>query len=151
MALRILENSRLHLGNVVVRCINKTDFSGIAIPVRVEPKVYFANERCLLSWYEAGIVLGAIAAGLLNFGDDVAIKAALGFTFVAISIVVYAMSMFLWRAAKIRKHRAARYDDRLGPTVLCGLLLIATGVNFVMRFKEELTDERGSDKVIVFQ
>jgi uncharacterized membrane protein YidH (DUF202 family) len=103
----------------------------------VEPKVYFANERCLLSWYEAGIVLGAIAAGLLNFGDDVAVKAAFGFTFVAIAVVTYAMGMFLWRAAMIRKHRAVRYDDRLGPTVLCGLLLVAVGVNFTMRFTSE--------------
>jgi uncharacterized membrane protein YidH (DUF202 family) len=106
---------------------------GIAVPVRVEPKVYFANERCLLSWYEAGIVLGAIAAGLLNFGDDVAIRAAFGFTFVAVALVVYAMGMFLWRAAMIRKRRAVRYDDRLGPTILCGLLLIAVATNFGMR------------------
>ena len=33
----------------------------------------------------------------------------------------------------IRKHRAVRYDDRLGPTVLCGLLLIAVATNFSMR------------------
>lgn len=104
------------------------------MPVRVEPKVYFANERTLLSWYEAGIVLGAIAAGLLNFGDDIAIRAAFGFTFVAIAVVIYGMGMFLWRAAMIRKRRAVRYDDRLGPTILCGLLLIAVATNFGMRF-----------------
>ena len=108
----------------------------------MEPKVYFANERSLLSWYEAAIVLGAIAAGLLNFGDDVAIKAAFGFTFVAIALVVYAMGMFLWRAAMIRKRRAVRYDDRLGPTVLCGLLFIAVATNFGMRlFAVEQEDE----------
>ena len=88
-----------------------------------------------MSWYEAGIVLGAIAAGLLNFGDDVAIKAAFGFTIVAIAIVVYSMGMFLWRAAMIRKRRAVRYDDRVGPTVLCGLLLIAVATNFGMRLE----------------
>lgn len=107
----------------------------------MEPKVYFANERCLLSWYEAGIVLGAIAAGLLNFGDDVAIKAAFGFTFVAIALVVYAMGMFLWRAAMIRKRRAVRYDDRLGPTVLCALLFIAVGANFILRYLNADEDE----------
>jgi len=106
---------------------------GIAVPVRIEPKVYFANERTLLSWYEAGIVIGAIAAGLLNFGDDVAIKAAFGFTFVAVALVAYAMGMFLWRAAMIRKHRAVQYDDRLGPTVLVVLLFVAVAMNFGMR------------------
>jgi len=115
----------------------------------VEPKVYFANERCLLSWYEAGIVLGAIAAGLLNFGDDVAIKAAFGFTFVAIALVVYAMGMFLWRAAMIRKRRAVRYDDRLGPTVLCGLLFVAVGANFVLRYLN--SDESSGKAFLVVQ
>lgn len=125
----------------------KSDQIGIAVPVRVEPKVYFANERCLLSWYEAGIVLGAVAAGLLNFGDDVAIRAAIGFTIVAISLVVYAMGMFLWRATMIRKHRAARYDDRLGPTVLCGLLAVAVAVNFGLRLYS--IDEDEKNRVVV--
>jgi len=107
---------------------------GIAIPVRIEPKVYFANERTLLSWYEAGIVIGAIGAGLLNFGDDVAIKAGFGFTFVAVAVVMYAMGKFLWRSAMIRKHRAVQYDDRIGPTVLVILLFAAMGMNFGMRF-----------------
>jgi len=39
----------------------------------------------------------------------------------------------LWRTAMIRKRRAVRYDDRLGPTVLCGLLFIAVATNFGMR------------------
>jgi hypothetical protein len=95
-----------------------------------------------LSWYEAGIVLGAIAAGLLNFGDDVAIRAAFGFTFVAIALVVYAMGMFLWRAAMIRKRRAVRYDDRIGPTVLCGLLFIAVATNFGMRLYDAHRKDR---------
>jgi hypothetical protein len=47
---------------------------------------------------------------------------------------MYAMGMFLWRAAMIRKRRAVRYDDRIGPTVLCSLLFIAVAVNFGMRF-----------------
>jgi uncharacterized membrane protein YidH (DUF202 family) len=126
----------------------ESDQVGIAVPVRVEPKVYFANERCLLSWYEAGIVLGAVAAGLLNFGDDVAIKAAIGFTFVAIALVIYAMGMFLWRVAMIRKHRAVRYDDRWGPTILCGLLFVAIATNFILRLHSV---EKDDDNLVVMQ
>jgi vacuolar transporter chaperone complex subunit 4 len=107
---------------------------GIAVPVRVEPKVYFANERTLLSWYEVGIVIGAIAVSLLNFGDDTAIKAAFGFTLVAVALVMYAMGIFLWRAAMIRKHRAVNYDDRVGPTVLVIMLFCAVGANFGLRY-----------------
>jgi hypothetical protein len=53
------------------------------------------------------------------------------------------MGMFLWRAAMIRKRRAVRYDDRIGPTVLCGLLLIAVATNFGMRFLSVEQEEEG--------
>ncbi len=43
----------------------------IALPVRVEPKVFFANERTFLSWLHFAVVLGGLAVGLLNFGDKV--------------------------------------------------------------------------------
>lgn len=102
-----------------------------------------------MSWYEAGIVLGATSAGLLNFGDDIAVQAAVGFTIVAIALVLYSMSMFLWRAAMIRKHRAVRYDDRIGPTVLCLLLLVAVATNFGLRFYNLEKDEGDGGKFIV--
>lgn len=41
----------------------------IHVPVRVEPKVFFAAERTFLSWLEFSIILGSIAATLLNFGE----------------------------------------------------------------------------------
>ncbi len=50
----------------------------IHVPVRVEPKVYFAAERTFLSWLEFSIVLGSIAATLLNFGDRVSRASAWG-------------------------------------------------------------------------
>ncbi|KAJ3029792.1 UNVERIFIED_CONTAM: vacuolar transporter chaperone [Siphonaria sp. JEL0065] len=43
----------------------------IVIPVRIEPKVYFANERTFLTWLQFVISLCAVALGLLNFGDKV--------------------------------------------------------------------------------
>ncbi|KAI9687009.1 MAG: vacuolar transporter chaperone [Bogoriella megaspora] len=44
----------------------------IHVPVRVEPKVYFAAERTFLSWLEFSILLGSIAAALINFGGPIA-------------------------------------------------------------------------------
>merc|ERR1712169_155789 len=43
----------------------------IALPTRVEPKVFFANERTFLSWLNFTVILGGLAVGLLNFGDKV--------------------------------------------------------------------------------
>lgn len=51
--------------------LQRTATKRIALPVRVEPKVSFANERTFLSWLHFTVVLGGLAVGLLNFGDKV--------------------------------------------------------------------------------
>ncbi|ORY38170.1 hypothetical protein BCR33DRAFT_758811 [Rhizoclosmatium globosum] len=43
----------------------------IVLPQRIEPKVYFANERTFLNWLGFVITLCAMSLGLLNFGDKV--------------------------------------------------------------------------------
>merc|ERR1712070_995172 len=106
----------------------------IALPTRVEPKVFFANERTFLSWLNFTVVLGGLAVGLLNFGDRVGKISAGMFTFVAMSIMIYALVTYHWRANAIRKRGSGPYDDRLGPTVLCLALFAAVVTNFILRF-----------------
>lgn len=105
----------------------------IHVPVRVEPKVYFAAERTFLSWLEFGIILGSIAATLLNFGDRVNLYSAWGFTIVACLGLFYACGLYLWRVRMIRGRRAVSYHDKVGPTVLCVGLLGAVAINFGLR------------------
>ncbi|GAA5973479.1 hypothetical protein JCM21900_003340 [Sporobolomyces salmonicolor] len=106
----------------------------IALPVRVEPKVFFANERTFLSWLNFTVVLGGLAVGLLNFGDRVGKISAGMFTIVSMSIMVYALVTYHWRANAIRKRGSGPYDDRLGPTILCLALFAAVITNFILRF-----------------
>jgi len=54
--------------------LQRTASKRIALPVRVEPKVSFANERTFLSWLHFTVVLGGLAVGLLNFGDKVRVS-----------------------------------------------------------------------------
>ncbi|KAG0005492.1 vacuolar transporter chaperone [Entomortierella chlamydospora] len=106
----------------------------IALPVRVEPKVFFANERTFLSWLNFTVLLGSLAVGLLNFGDRVGRISAGVFTFVAVIVMIYALVTFHWRADRIRKRQPGPYDDRFGPTVLCIFILAAIMINFILRF-----------------
>ncbi|GJJ07063.1 vacuolar transporter chaperone [Clathrus columnatus] len=114
--------------------LQRTAQKRIALPVRVEPKVSFANERTFLSWLHFTVVLGGLAVGLLNFGDRVSKISAGMFSFVAMGIMVYALYTYHWRAIQIRRGSREPYDDRLGPTILCLALLGAVIINFVMRF-----------------
>lgn len=109
----------------------------IATLVRVEPKVYFANERTFLSWLQFTVILGGLALGLLNFGDKVSRVSSGLFTFVALSFMVYALVTFHWRAFKIRNKELGPFDDRIGPTLLCFILLVAMVTNFFLQWAYE--------------
>ena len=106
----------------------------IYVPVRVEPKVYFAAERTFLGWLEYSIYIGTIAATLLNFGskpNSLSFVVASAFTLLAVLSLAYSVGIYFYRSKAIRTRRAsARYYDRYGPTVLCGALAIAIALNF---------------------
>lgn len=110
--------------------------TGIFVPVRVEPKVYFAAERTFLSWLEFSIVLGGIAAALLNFGIDyISLASAWSFTVLAAMALVYSLVLYLWRVDKIRKRRDVKrvYYERWGPTIISVGLVAVVLVNFGLR------------------
>ncbi|KAL2794212.1 hypothetical protein BJX62DRAFT_208409 [Aspergillus germanicus] len=108
----------------------------IALPTRVEPKVFFANERTFLSWLNFTVILGGLAVGLLNFGDRIGRISAGLFTVIAMAAMIYALFTFHWRAQSIRKRGQSGIDDRFGPTILAISLLAAVIVNFILRMQE---------------
>ncbi|KAF2759447.1 putative vacuolar transporter chaperon Vtc1 [Pseudovirgaria hyperparasitica] len=112
----------------------------IALPTRVEPKVFFANERTFLSWLNFTVILGGLAVGLLNFGDKTGRISAGIFTIIAMAAMLYALYQFHWRAKSIRQRGQAGFDDKLGPTLLSLALLGAVIVNFVLRINQ--TDKK---------
>lgn len=68
------------------------------VKVRVEPKVFFANERTFISWLQFCALLLTVALSLLNFGDSTA--RIVGGLFICISALVsiYALYRFEKRA-----------------------------------------------------
>lgn len=112
----------------------------IAVPVRVEPKVYFATERTFFKWLHFAIVLGAIATTLLNFvppEDRTGLISAGLFTFAALAAIAYSAIIFVVRAYSIRNRRAdGVYYDKWGPTILSLFLLGALGTNIGLRLRE---------------
>ncbi|GFZ44484.1 Vacuolar transporter chaperone 1 [Saitozyma sp. JCM 24511] len=113
--------------------LQRTAKKRIALPVRVEPKVFFANERTFLSWLHFAVVLGGLAVGLLNFGDKVGKISAAMYTVIAMAVMIYALVVYQMRARSIRLRTGAPYDDRLGPTILCLCLLAAIITNFILK------------------
>lgn len=103
----------------------------IAVPVRVEPKVFFANERTFLSWIHFSIFLGGISSALVGLGNHTARVSGFLFGTVSILFTIYALYLYRWRAARIRNRDPGPYDDLVGPTLVTCVFLLAMLANIL--------------------
>ena len=101
--------------------------------MRVEPKVFFANERTFLSWLHFTIILGSMATLFAN-NDSTRVSGYI-FTAVALLFALYALWLYLWRAHKIRRKDPGPYDDRIGPVVLVVVFFAAVCLNLSLSLK----------------
>lgn len=108
----------------------------ICVPVRIEPKVYFAAERTFLSWLSIGMILGATASALLNYGSRSALVASIGFFVSALFTIAYAIFKFLRRTLAIRDKKITEYADKVGPNMICFLIAASTFATFTFKFLE---------------
>jgi uncharacterized membrane protein YidH (DUF202 family) len=114
----------------------------IAIPVRIEPKVYFAAERTFLHWLNNAVFIGTIATTLLNFippDDSRGLIIAAFFTFAALLAIAYSVGIFVYRTRRLReRHAEGLYYDKYGPTALCFVLFLALATNIGLRVEDML-------------
>lgn len=111
------------------------------VPIKVEPKVFFANERTFLAWLHMAVTLASISIAILAFSEanDYSIYYGLALMPVAIAFCFYALYLFLKRARMIRRKDPGPYEDRLGPVVLSVLLALSIVINFIMKLYETNT------------
>mmetsp|Transcript_61628 Transcript_61628/g.182097 ORF Transcript_61628/g.182097 Transcript_61628/m.182097 type:complete len:216 (-) Transcript_61628:29-676(-) len=107
------------------------------VPVKREPKVYFANERTLLAWLHAALWLFGGSTTIIKFADSNPHSLFYGILMlpIAIAITIYAIYRHNIRAIRITIKHPGPYEDILGPTVLGVLLMITILVQFIVHFK----------------
>lgn len=105
------------------------------VPVKIEPKVYFANERTFLAWIHMAVTLASISMAIVAFAEANEWSQIYGICLmpVAIGFCVYALWMFIKRAGMIRRKDPGPYEDRAGPIALAFLLALAIIINFVVK------------------
>eukprot|EP00898_Chlorokybus_atmophyticus_P006146 jgi/Chlat1/6532/Chrsp45S06006 len=111
------------------------------VPMRIEPKVFFANERTFLSWLHMAVTIGSIGSAILAFATDPDLSpassrlmASVGIMLlpVAIMFATYAAVTFNTRAMKLRKREEGSFEDRRGPLALACVMFLALLGIFVM-------------------
>ena len=110
-------------------------------PIKVEPKVFFSNERTFMAWMHIAIILAgasvAIMASPVDDGDTETSKRnkIYGYiTFpVAVAFIVYAMYQYVRRAYMIRMKLPGPYADYVGPTILAIMLMVSIVTQFAIK------------------
>ena len=105
-------------------------------PVRVESKVWLANQRTYVKWQHIAILLASLSLALYNAaGEDnqVAQLLAIVYLFFAAFASVWGWYMYHTRARLIRQRSGKDLDNLFGPIVVCVGLAGALLLNFAFR------------------
>lgn len=102
-------------------------------PVRVEPKVWLANQRTFIKWQHISVLLASLSLGLYNAAgehNNVARILALVYTLVAIFAGAWGWWQYLLRSRMIQERSGKDFDNIVGPIIVCVGLVIALCLNF---------------------
>lgn len=105
-------------------------------PVKIEPKVFFANERTFLAWMHLSVILAGASIAILAFAEE---QNPLGQLYgvimlpVAIAFIAYSMYQYARRANMIRHRHPGPYEDTTGPTVLAVMLMVSILAQFSLK------------------
>jgi hypothetical protein len=102
-------------------------------PVRVEAKVWLANQRTFIKWQHVSVLLASLSLGLYNAageGNNVARALAVVYTCVAAFTLAWGYGMYMYRMKLIRERSGKDFDAITGPLVVCVGLAVALCLNF---------------------
>ena len=100
-------------------------------PVKVEAKVWLANQRTFIKWQHVSVLLASLSLGLYNAaGEGNNIARALAVVCIAAFTLAWGYIMYMYRAKLIRERSGKDFDAITGPLVVCVGLAVALCLNF---------------------
>ncbi|BDD58068.1 Phosphate metabolism transcription protein [Monascus purpureus] len=114
-------------------------------PVRVESKVWLANQRTFIKWLHISVLLSSLSLGLYNAAgkhNDIARALSVVYTFFALFAAAWGWYIYEFRARLIRQRSGQDLDNILGPVVVCLGLAAALVMNFGFKFAAVLRERR---------
>ena len=103
-------------------------------PVKVEEKVWLANERTFIKWMHLSTLMAMFSLGLynatVNTGNGLGLKLGVTYAVIAVVAALWAYYSYLQREKEIRGRSPKHMDDRIGPIVVGIALVVALSANF---------------------
>lgn len=116
-------------------------------PVRVEPKVWLANQRTFIKWQHISVLLATLSLGLYNAAgefNNVARVLAVVYTIIALFAGAWGWWMYIVRSRMIEQRSGKDFDNIVGPIVVCIGLVLALCMNFGFKVSGSMRREEPS-------
>ncbi|KAG6029871.1 hypothetical protein E4U40_000243 [Claviceps sp. LM458 group G5] len=113
--------------------------------LKVEPKVWLANERTFLKWQHIAIVQGTIAMALYSAAGKSLAAEIMGMVYVLIAAFagLWGYYMLNVRRGMILERSGKDFDHMLGPMVISVALMAALVINFVLQYRKAFAKIEG--------
>ena len=109
-------------------------------PVKVETKVWLANERTFIKWMHVSTLMATLSLALYNgansVGNTLASNLGAVYIFISVTAAVWAYYVYIRRANEIRDRSPKHMDDRIGPILVGLALIVALSANFVFKVRQ---------------
>jgi uncharacterized membrane protein YidH (DUF202 family) len=104
-------------------------------PLKVEPKVWLANERTFLKWQHICILLGGLAVGLYTAAGEDVIAFSMGVAYLVIAVFagLWGYYTHMTRRNMIVARSGKDFDNMIGPMIVSFALMVALVLNFVFK------------------
>ena len=110
---------------------------------KVEPKLFFANERTFIHWLNMAVTISSLGAAVLAFSPEDTVSELYGIILMPVSLLfaLYALNTYITRSAKIRTREPTRWDDPLGPVLLGSIFTLALTAQFLIKLAHVLKQD----------
>lgn len=108
------------------------------VPLRIEPKSFFANERTYLGWLSMATTVGGVSTALAGYTSTVEKSSGrrsisqrtsqlitLLMLPLAMLMIVYAMLTYFYRSKYMQQKRMGFYQDWYGPAIVAGVIMLS--------------------------
>ncbi|KAI9836264.1 MAG: hypothetical protein M1819_001601 [Sarea resinae] len=119
-------------------------------PVKVEAKVWLANQRTFIKWQHISVLLASLSLGLFNAAgatNNVARGLAVVYTLIAAFAAGWGWWTYVTRSRLIQERSGKDFDFAFGPVVVCVALIVALCLNFAFKYRAMSDKANGSSEL----
>jgi len=108
--------------------------------IKIEPKVFFSNERTFLAWLHSSVLLAGASVAIVSLSNDNFLSQLYGIILMplAITFMLYSMHQYGRRSQMIRRSAPGPYEDIIGPAVLAVAVMLSIVAQFSIKLYQIL-------------